>query len=169
MTVPLLMTADTLADLRDELAELRRRTRLEIAERMREARAYGDGSNNDEHHAVVEEQMVLEARLRSLEATLARARIVEPREVEEGVAVIGSELVIEDLGSGGRHQYRLGGDHETRRPDAISASSPMGQALLGAAPGAIVTVDLPNGGSRRVRLAEVTAPGTEGSRAQAAA
>jgi transcription elongation GreA/GreB family factor len=45
------MTADTLNELRDELEHLRRRTRLEIAERLREARAYGDGSNNDEHHA----------------------------------------------------------------------------------------------------------------------
>ena len=76
------MTADTLDELRDELEQLRRRTRLEIADRLREARAYGDGSNNDEHHAVVEEQMVLEARLRSLEATIARARIIDRHQVE---------------------------------------------------------------------------------------
>jgi transcription elongation GreA/GreB family factor len=40
---------------------MRRRTRLEMAQRLREARAYGGGSNNDEYHAVREEQMVLEA------------------------------------------------------------------------------------------------------------
>ena len=95
--VSALMTTDTLNDLRDELEQLRRHTRLEIAERLREARAYGDGSNNDEHHAVVEEQMVLEARLRSLEATIARAKVVDRRELEDGVAVLGSTLLIEDL------------------------------------------------------------------------
>jgi transcription elongation factor GreA len=163
------MTADTLNDLRNELEQLRRRTRSEIAERLREARAYGDGSNNDEHHAAVEEQMVLEARLRSLEATIARARVVDRRELEDGVAVIGATLLIEDLSSGALGEYRLSSDHETLRPDTISASSPMGEALVGATPGTIVTVDLPNGRSRSVRLAEVVTPGTAGSRARAAA
>jgi transcription elongation factor GreA len=163
------MTADTLNVLRDELEQLRRRTRLEIADQLREARAYGDGSNNDEHHAVVEEQMVLEARLRSLEATLARAKVVDRRELEDGVAVIGSTLLIEDLESGTVNRYRLGSAHERLRPDTISASSPMGKALVGATPGTIVTVDLPNGRSRSVRLAEVVTPGMAESRARAAA
>ncbi len=163
------MTVDTLNALRDELEQLRRRTRFEIAEQLREARAYGDGSNNDEHHAVVEQQMVLEARLRSLEATIARAKVVDLRELEDGVAVIGATLLIEDLFSGALGEYRLSSDHEALRPDTISASSPMGQALVGATPGTIVTVDLPNGRSRSVRLAEVVTPGTAGSRARAAA
>jgi transcription elongation factor GreA len=167
--VPALMTADTLNELREELEQLRRRTRQEIAERLREARAYGAGSNNDEHHAVVEEQMVLEARLRSLEDTIARASIVDRHQVEEGLAVIGSVVVIEDMDAGTLYEYRLGGDHEPVRSDTVSVSSPMGQALLAAAPGTIVTVDLPHGRSRTVRLAEVVAPGTAGSRGQARA
>jgi transcription elongation factor GreA len=167
--VSALMTADTLNEVRDELEQLRRHTRLEIAERLREARAYGDGSNNDEHHAVVEEQMVLEARLRSLEATIARAKVVDRRELEDGVAVLGSTLLIEDLESGALSEYRLGSDHETLRPDTISVSSPMGKALVGATAGTIVTVDLPNGRSRSARLAEVVTPGTAGTRARAAA
>jgi transcription elongation factor GreA len=163
------MTADTLKDLRDELEQLRRHTRHEIAERLREARAYGAGSNNDEHHAVVEEQMVLEARLRQLEDTVARARLVDRHQVDEGVAVIGSVLLIEDIDSGTLYEYRLGGDHEPVRSDTVSVSSPMGQALLGGAPGTIVVVDLPNGRSRSVRLVEVVTPGIAGSRARAAA
>jgi Transcription elongation factor, N-terminal len=51
------MTADGLEAARGELARLRRSSRLEIEHRLREARAYGDGSNNDEHHAVREDQM----------------------------------------------------------------------------------------------------------------
>jgi transcription elongation GreA/GreB family factor len=78
-------------------------------------------------------------------------------------------VLIEDLDSGALSEYRLGSDHETLRPDTISVSSPMGKALVGAGRGTIVTVDLPNGRSRSVRLAEVATPGTAGSRARAAA
>jgi len=155
---PALMTVDTFNELRTELERLQSHSRSEIAQRLREARTYGDGSNNDEYHAVREEQMVLEARLRSLEATVARATVVDPGELEDGVAVIGSTLLIEDLNSRTLSQYRLGSAHETLRPNTISASSPMGKALVGATPGTIVTVDLPNGRSRSVRLAEVATP-----------
>jgi transcription elongation factor GreA len=162
------MTVDTRNELRAELERLRRDSRSEIAQRLREARTYGDGSNNDEYHAVVEE-MVLEARLRSLEATIARAKVVDRHELGDGVAVIGATLLIEDLDSGTLTQYRLGSAHEALRPDTISASSPMGKALVGATPGTVITVDLPNGQSRSVRLADVATPGLAGSRARAAA
>ena len=65
-----LMTSAGLEELRGELAQLRRRVSEEIALRLREARSYGDGSNNDEYHAVREEQIVLEARIASLENTV---------------------------------------------------------------------------------------------------
>jgi transcription elongation factor GreA len=169
VAAPALMTVDTLNELRAELERLRRDSRGDIAQRLREARTYGDGSNNDEYHAVREEQMVLEARLRSLEATIARAKVVDRREIEDGVAVIGSTLLIEDLDSGTLSQYRLGSAHDTLRADTISASSPMGKALVGTPQGTIVTVDLPNGRSRNVRLAEVATPRPAGTRVRAAA
>jgi transcription elongation factor GreA len=164
-----LMTVDTLHELRAELERLRRHSRSEITQRLRDARAYGDGSNNDEHRAVREEQIVLEARLRSLEATIARAKVVDPRDGETGVAVIGSEVVIEDLDSGTLSEYRLGSAHETPRPDTISAGSPMGKALVGARPASSVTVELPSGRTRRVRLLEVDTPGAPRTRTLKAA
>ena len=125
-----LMTAANLNDLRDGLERLRRHTRLEFAQRLREARSYGDGSNNDEHHAVREEQMVLEARIASLEDTLARALVVDPDEAARGVAAIGVHQLIEDLASGAVSRYRLAGAHHSLGPDTISAASPMGRALV---------------------------------------
>jgi transcription elongation GreA/GreB family factor len=98
-----------------------------VEQRLREARPYGEGSNNDEYHAVREEQMVLEARLAALENTVAHAVVVDA-------------------------------DDAARAPDVISAASPMGQALMGARPGAVVTVDLPNRRSRTVRLVAVKTP-----------
>jgi transcription elongation factor GreA len=164
-----LMTAASLGELRLELEQLRARTRIELTQRLREARAFGAGSNNDEFHAVREEQMVLEARIATLEETIARAAVVDRGAVESGVAVIGSTVLIEDLDSGEVSQYRLASAHHSLGPDSISAGSPMGQALVGAAAGTVVTVDLPNGRSRSVRLADVTTEGVEdpGSRAAA--
>jgi transcription elongation factor GreA len=163
------MTAATLDELRDELERLRARTRVEIAGQLREARAFGAGSNNDEFHAVREEQLVLEARIASLEETVARAAVVDPGDVERGVVVIGATVLVEDLDSGAVSQYRLASAHHSLGPDTISAASLMGRAVIGATPGTVVTVDLPNGRSRSVRPADVTTDGVADPRSRAAA
>jgi transcription elongation factor GreA len=150
-----LMTAESLDELRSELERLRRLTKLQVEQRLREARPYGEGSNNDEYHAVREEQMVLEARLATLEDMIARAVVVDIDDAAPGVAAIDSTVHIEDLASGSRARYRLGSAHGSHAGDVISAGSPMGQALIGALPGAVLTVNLPNGRSRTVRLVAV--------------
>jgi transcription elongation factor GreA len=150
-----LMTAAGLESLRSELRRLRERTRLEIAQRLREARSYGEGANNDEYHAVREEQMVLEARMASLEETIGRATVVPSDDSERGVAAIGSTVWVEDLASGTTTPYRLTSAHQPIGPDVISAASPIGQALMGAVPGTVATVELPNGRARSVRLVDV--------------
>ena len=150
-----LMTAADLESLRSELERLRERTGLEIAQRLREARFYGEGANNDEYHAVREEQMVLQARMASLEETIARAIVVDAGDAVQGVAAIGSTVWVEDLASGTTAPYLLTSAHQPIGPGVISAASPIGRALMGAVPGSVATVDLPNGRSRSVRLVDV--------------
>src|SRR5215211_2705610 len=152
---PALMTLAALDELRDELHRLRELANDETAQRLRDARGYGEGSNNDEYHAVREDQMVLEARIASLDATIARARLVDSHAAGEETAVIGSIVLVEDLGSGAVKRYRLVSAHDSLGPDVISAGSPMGQAIVGTTAGTIVTVRLPNGRVRSVRLLEV--------------
>jgi transcription elongation factor GreA len=152
------MTAAGLEELRVELEELRHRTRAQVEQSLRDARPYGEGSTNDEYHAIREEQVVLEARLAALEDTIARAVVVSVDDAAPDVAVIGSMVTIEDVKSGVRRDYRLGSAHGDLAPDIISAGSPMGQALMGARTGAVVTVDLPNDRSRTVRLTAVKTP-----------
>jgi transcription elongation factor GreA len=167
MTTHLAMTTAALDSLRRELEQLRDRTRLDIAQRLREARNYGEGANNDEYHAVREEQMVLEARIASLDETIARATVVDPGDPEQGVAAIGSMIWIEDLASGATARYRLTSAHQPIGRDAISAASPIGQALMGAVPGTVATVDLPSGRVRSVRLVDVGTGEREDRRAAA--
>ena len=149
------MTATGLEQLRGELELLRHRVHEEIAQRFRDARSYGHGSNNDEHHAILEDQIILEARIALLDETVGRAVIVSPEE-DEGVAVIGATVLIEDPASGEKRRHRLASAH-SMNPNVISAASPMGQALMGARAGDVVTLDLPNGSSRSVRLLAVEA------------
>ena len=153
-----LTTAAGLDELRSELERLRQQTRNHVEQRLREARPYGEGSNNDEYHDVREEQMVLQARLAALEDTIDRAVVVDAEHARRGTVVIGATVTIEDLESGLTSRHRLCGAHQTLTPDAISAASPMGQALMGARAGAVATIDLPNGRSRRVRLVAVRMP-----------
>ena len=105
--------------------------------------------------------MVLLARIASLEEAIENAVVVDPEGTPDGVAVLGSTVVIEDLATETKTRHRLASAHSGER-EAISAASPMGRALFGARPGAIVTVNLPNGRSRRVRLAEVEQEASEG-------
>ena len=154
------MTAASLQQLRDELQQLRRRGRDEIAQRLRDARQYGDGSNNDEFHAIREEQLVLEARMASLQETIDRAVVIDPDDYPQGAAAIGSLVMIEDLASGLTTQYRLVSAHDSISAGTITAGSPIGQALVGATPGADLTVELPNTRTRRIRLVRVSADDT---------
>jgi transcription elongation factor GreA len=157
------MTEASLEELRSEVEQLRRTTRDQVEQRLREARPYGEGSNNDEYHAIREEQMVLEARIGALEETIARAVVVEADPTASDVAVIGSMVTIQDLDSDARGRYRLTSAHQALHPAIISAASPVGQALIGARPGSVVTIELPNGRSRSVRLVSVEPPSPEGS------
>src|SRR3954454_14350712 len=69
------MSPADLEKLRTEVRELRLRGRIEIAERLRDARQYGDGSNNDELHAVRDEATMVEARILLLDHVIQRATV----------------------------------------------------------------------------------------------
>lgn len=147
------MAAGDLEELRAELRGLRLYGRGDIADRLRDTRQYGDGSNNDELLAVREEQIVIEARIALLEDVIARAVVADPPQ-GNGVAGIGSTVSLEDVPSGAVKTYRLASAHAIGG-GAISAASPMGQALIGSRAGAVISLELPNGRSRSVRVLSV--------------
>ncbi|MEX2194533.1 MAG: GreA/GreB family elongation factor [Thermoleophilaceae bacterium] len=155
----LLMTPAGAYELRAELERLRDAGRDEISQRLREANDFGADSNNDDHGAVRDDQAILEARIASLEDVLARAVVVDPATGGD-MAMVGSRVTVEDLGSGKVSSYRIGGAHEAIDRDFVSAASPMGRALMGAATGAVVTVELPSRRSLRMRVVEIVPPST---------
>jgi transcription elongation factor GreA len=120
----------------------------QFPERLRVAREFGDGANNDEYFAIREEEAIVDARLARLDDILSRAKIVDPAESGNTIA-IGSSVTVLDLGSREPLDYVIDSAHAPAAPRAVSAVSPVGKALLGRSPGDVVIVELPRKGRTR--------------------
>jgi transcription elongation factor GreA len=150
-----IMTAEEKVRLEGELVE-RIAFRKVISERIAEARALGDLRENAEYHAAREDQGHNEAKIRDLEAKLASAQVAHATEMPEGMVFVGAMIRLRDEDSGEDDVYRLVGQASgTFSADytEVTASSPMGMALLKAQVGAMVTVNLPRG-ERRFTIVE---------------
>lgn len=140
---PTQLSQDAFDRLRAEFEERSGPRRKEISARIEEAREHGDLRENAEYHAAKNEQGLNEARIRQLDAMLREAVIVEVdasgEVVEPGVVV---EIRINDDPE--VHTYLVGSIEERHDTyDVLSTASPLGQALVGAAPGATVTYQGP--------------------------
>jgi transcription elongation factor GreA len=152
--VRMLLTKVGLRAREQELDQLRAAKRHDIERRLREARGYGEPSGNDEYLATREDEAIVDARIATLDAMLAQASVVEHR-TRPGVVGIGSVVTVDDADSGVDARYRLVGSHEVEAPGDVSIGSPVGQALLGCRARETVTVSLPDGRTRRLRIASV--------------
>jgi transcription elongation factor GreA len=154
------MSEQGLAALRTELAQLRGRKAGEVAEQLREARSFGSAAGNDELWAIREDEAILDARIARLEEIVALARVAETGAPSSGVAAIGSVVELEDVGTGTTARYRIVAVHDPAPAPgvtAVSAASPIGRAIIGQSTGARVSVELPRGGARELRLVAVEA------------
>jgi transcription elongation factor GreA len=137
-----------------ELEALRSKHRSEVAGRLREARAFGVSTDNDDLLAVVEESAVASARIAQLEELVRLASIVDGAAGDEGTG-LGSTVRVADE-EGRTTDYALVGrrSHGSERHE-VTLASPVGQALRGARPGDVVKVALPNGRNRTLRVLDV--------------
>jgi transcription elongation factor GreA len=120
--------------------------RLQITKEIEAARAHGDIAENAEYHAAKEKQGHIEAKIRELENKLAESDIVETAKLPEDKVVFGSVVVLENLETGEKVQYRLVGPYEADiKKSKISVTSPIGRALLGKTPGDVAMVQAPGG------------------------
>jgi transcription elongation factor GreA len=150
-----LITREGERALRDEAARLRQQLAVEFPQRLRDALSFGEALENDDYLQAKEEEAVVAFRVRQLEAVLAAAEVVEAQQRTDGRVTVGSTVHVEDLASGRTSEHVLTGTHERLTPTDISASSPIGRALLGGEAGDEVRVDLPSGRSVDLRVASV--------------
>ena len=128
-----ILTYEGLKRYEDELHELKVIRRKEVAEKIKEARAQGDLSENAEYDAAKDEQRDIEARIEELEKILKNAEVVVEDEVDLDRIGIGCRVRVKDLELGEEMEYKIVGSSEANSLEGkISNESPVGKALIGA-------------------------------------
>jgi transcription elongation factor GreA len=132
--------------LKDELDYLKNVKRREAAERVGEARSYGDLSENSEYDDAKNEQAKVEAQIAELEETIAHVKIVNHENINTNVANIGLTVKVLYIDDDDEVEYSLVGSREVDvLNNKISDQSPIGKAIMGTKAGDIIKVDIPNG------------------------
>jgi len=151
-----LLTPEGLDKLKDEIEHLSTVKRREVAERIKEAREFGDISENSEYDDAKNEQAMLEARIASLEEKLRSASVINASELDSNVVRVGSLVSVKDEGSGKSLKYTIVGSTEANPSEnRLSNESPVGKGLLGRKKGDTVKVTLPNGKTRELKITKI--------------
>jgi transcription elongation factor GreA len=139
------LTVEGQQKLEDELLHLTTTKRREVGERIKEAKEFGDISENSEYDDAKNEQALLETRIIEINQILAHATIIVSPKKNDKV-VLGSKVELQDVDGGEIHLYRVVGSAEADpSADKISNESPVGQAIMGHKKGDSVPVCLPSG------------------------
>ena len=140
------VTAEGYKNLVEELEQLRTTGREQIAEKIKEARSFGDLSENAEYDEAMNEQAIMEAKIARLEEDLKNVQILDTEELSTDVIGVGSFVEVFDQTYNETLKFQIIGkaqaDPEEHR---ISDESPVGRALLGHKAGDIVEVETPAG------------------------
>ena len=141
-----LLSNEGLKKVEQELEHLKSVRRREVAERIKQAREFGDISENSEHEDAKNEQAFIEGRILTLEKMLRNAKIIEEASGDPEVVAIGSQVTLRDLDENETYEYVIVGSTEADPAEnRISNESPVGKALLGAHVGQVVSIGVPAG------------------------
>ena len=140
------MSREGFTRLQEELENLVTIRRKEVAEKLKEARSYGDLSENAEYDEAKNEQGMLEAQIADLEMIIANAIIVDDDSLSLDEVGIGSLVKLKDFDLDEIIEYQIVGSTESD-PDSgkISDESPIGKACLKKRVGDVFEVDVPSG------------------------
>lgn len=140
------LTYEGLKKLEEELERLKGEKRREIAERIRQALAFGDISENSEYDEAKNDQAKNELRIVQLENMLKNATVIDEDEIDTNSVRLGTRVKVYDMDFDEEVEYYIVGSTEADPLEQkISNDSPVGRALMGKKPGDIVTVQVPDG------------------------
>ena len=150
------LTAQGAEQLREELKRLKNQDRPRIVEAIASARAHGDLKENAEYHAAKDQQGLIEARIRDLEAKLANAQIIDVTQLNpDGRVVFGATVRVAEESGDEETVYRIVGEDEADvKSNLVSIGSPIARALIGKEEGDVVVVKAP-GGDIEYEIAQV--------------
>ena len=153
MPKDVILTPEGLANLKAELDQLSTVRRREVAARIKEAREFGDISENAEYDDAKNEQAMLEARIAQLEEKLRSATVIDNSDLGTDIVRVGSIVHVRE----GRKstKYTIVGSAEASPAEMkLSNESPVGKALLGRKRGEEVTFPTPKG-ERRLKITKI--------------
>ena len=149
------LTEEGLKKLQDELEYLKVTKRKEITEKIKEARGFGDLSENSEYDAAKDAQATMEQRVVEIENIIKNAKIVSADEMPTDVVSITSKVKVYDCDLEEEEEYIIVGATESDPISGkISDESPIGKALLGKKAGDTVEVETP-GGTISIKILEI--------------
>ena len=138
------LTVEGKADLEAELDTLKNVTRKEVSEKIKEARSFGDLSENAEYDEAKNEQAEVEARINEIEYMLKYARVIDDEEIKSVVVTPGAKFVLDIFG--GEQRYTIVGSTEADPyKNKLSYESPIGAACLNKSAGDVVKAQTPGG------------------------
>ena len=141
-----LVTQEGLEKLQEEFQYLTENRRREVADRIRQAREFGDISENSEYDDAKNEQYMLERRISELQRRLRSARVVNPAEIEANAVGLGTKVTLRRIGKDDEQTFEIVGANESDPTSGkLSHSSPVGRAVLERRVGEKVTVSTPRG------------------------
>ncbi|MCK9217914.1 MAG: transcription elongation factor GreA [Firmicutes bacterium] len=143
-----ILTVSGLARLENELNLLKTKKRTEIAQRIKQALAFGDITENSEYDEAKNEQAFVEGRIAQLESILKNAKVIDDEDIDTEKVSIGAKvkLKVVDEEYDDVVEYTLVGSAEADPINLkISNESPVGKAILGKSIGEKVEIHVPDG------------------------
>lgn len=154
-----ILTPEGLEELKTKIEHLSTERRQEVAERIRAAREFGDISENAEYDDAKNEQAMLERQIAELEDKL-RSAVVAETPSSGDVAAVGTIVHVKDQKTEKSVKYKIVGSSEAdpgATPAKLSNESPVGKALLGRKRGDVVSVPVPRGPARKLKITKIEA------------
>ena len=142
------MSQERLEELKQELNYMETVREKEVSEQIKEARSFGDLSENSEYDEAKTEQGKLYSKIAEYKDLIEHAEIVDNVDLNlpKDAVTLGSVVVVKDLDEDFEDKYEIVGSQEANpREGRISDDSPVGKALIGHRAGEKVTVTVPSG------------------------
>lgn len=140
------LTREGYNKLEEELEYLKATRRKEVSERIKQALAFGDLSENSEYDEAKNEQSLVESRILEIESLLKNAHVVDDKEIDTDSIYIGCKVVVRDTDKNKDFEYKIVGTSEASPIEGkISSDSPIGSSLLSKREGEKVRVHTPGG------------------------
>ncbi|MBA2792389.1 MAG: transcription elongation factor GreA [Thermoleophilaceae bacterium] len=139
----------------EHLSTIRRR---EVADRIKEAREFGDITENSEYDDAKNEQAMLEGQIADLEDKVRNAQVIDESSVTNEAVTVGVTVHLKDQKTAKSQKFKIVGSAEASPSEQkLSNESPVGKALMGHKRGEIVSVPVPRGPARKLKITKIEA------------